>query len=218
MSRIMGFSSTDEFSVDTLSMVLPPPGIIDQVPDTWMENHPQVRGFQNLYDKELLMKNEVRAAYLPHIQVISGYTLDGDPTGDGNYTLLSIGATIPVFSWERKDYQLGEIDYTAKAIQEQKKNAERDLNTSFDQVTAQIMQIDNIIEFQKTKLQNDLEAANMSESNYLSGIATNLDFLTAQQKLIETRLNINTLRYQYLKSVMALWLLTGQVDEIKNIK
>ena len=103
MSRIMGFSSTDEFAVDTLSMVLPPPGIIDQVPDTWLENHPQVRGFQNLYEKELLMKNEVRAAYLPHIQVISGYTLDGDPTGDGDYTLLSIGATIPVFSWERKD-------------------------------------------------------------------------------------------------------------------
>jgi outer membrane protein TolC len=218
ISRIMGFSSADGFTVDTLSMVLPSPGIIDMVPRTWIENHPQVLGFQNKYEKELLMKKEVQAAYLPHIQMISGFTLDGDPTSEGNYSLLAIGATIPVFSWEKKEYELGEIDYAANAIQAQKKNAERNLFTSYDQVTTQIKQINKIIEFQESKLRNDMEAANLSESNYLSGIATNLDYLSAQEKLTETRLNINTLRYQYLKSVIAFWLLTGQEDKIKNIK
>jgi hypothetical protein len=39
----------------------------------------------------------------------------------------------------------------------------------------------------------------------------------AQQTLTETELKINTVRNQYLKSVIAMWLLTGQTDKIKNI-
>ena len=216
MSRMMGFNSPDEFSVDTVTMMLPSPDIIGKVPETWLQNHPQALEYQKKYEEELLMKKEVEASYLPHVQMISGYSFDGDPTGDGNYVLLGIGATIPVYSWKRKVYQLNEIDFTAEAIQSQKNDAERDLAIRFDQIASQIRQFREIIDFQEIKLQNDLEAANVAELNYRSGLATNLDFLTARQKLAETRLNINTVRHQYLKSIVAFWLLTNQVEEIKN--
>jgi outer membrane protein TolC len=218
MTRIIGFNSPEEFLVDSVKMALPSADIIEKVPDTWFQNHPQALVLQKKYEKELLMKKEVEASYLPHLQMISGYTLDGDPTGDGNYVLLGLGATIPIYSWKRKEYQLSEIDFTADAIQSQKKNVERDLAIRFDQVSTQIRQSEKIINFQKVKLQNDQEAAKVAELNYQSGLATNLDFLTAQQKLTETKLNINTIRNQYLKSVVAFWLLTNQVEEIKNIK
>jgi len=218
MSRIMGLNSPDEFLVNTITMPLPATDIIEKVPDIWLQNHPQTLVLQKKYEKELLMKKNIEASYLPHLQMISGYTFDGDPTGDGNYILLGLGATIPIYSWKRKEYQLNEIDFAAGAIQTQKKNAERDLSIRFDQVAAQIRQFKKIIDFQKVKLQNDREAAKVAELNYQSGLATNLDFLTAQQKLTETKLNINSINNQYLKSVVAFWLLTNQIEKIKDIK
>jgi outer membrane protein TolC len=217
MARLMGLSSPDQFSVAPVASDLPSPEAVDQVPETWLENHPQTQVFQKEYEKELLMKKDVEASYMPHLQAFTGYDIDGDPTGDGNYVLLGLGATIPIYSWKKKDYQLREIDFTAEAIQSQRKNAERDLSIRYGQIIRQIQQYKNIIDFQQEKVATDREAANVSELNYKAGLATNLDFLMAQQTLMETQLKINTVRNQYLKSVVAFWLLTGQTEKIKNI-
>ena len=72
--------------------------------------------------------------------------------------------------------------------------------------------------FSRKKLNTDREVVKVAEINYKAGLATNLDFLMAQQTLTETELKINTVRNQYLKSVVAMWLLTGQTEKIKNIK
>jgi len=218
MARLTGFDSPEQFLLAPIKYELPNPDQLDQVSETWLENHPQAQIFQKEYERELLLKRDVLAAYMPHIQAFSGYTFDGDPTGDGNYVLLGLGVTVPIFSWDKKDYQLQEIDFTAESIQNQKKNAERDLSIQYGQLLRQIQQYKQIIDFQQEKVATDEEAANVAELNYKAGLATNLDFLMAQQTLIETRLKINTVRNQYLKSVVAFWLLTGQTEQIKNIQ
>jgi outer membrane protein TolC len=218
MARLMGFESPDQFFVAPISEEIPSPEQVIQVPEAWLENHPQALIFQKEYEMELLMKKGVNASFMPHIQAFSGYTFDGDPTGDGNYVLLGLGATIPIYSWKKKDYQLNEIEFTADAIQVQKQNAERNLSIQYGQISKQIQQYKKIIDFQQEKVKTDREAAIVAEINYKSGIATNLDFLIAQQMLAETELKINTIRNQYLKSVVAFWLLTGQTDKIKNIQ
>lgn len=218
MARLTGFDSPEQFLLVPVKNELPTPEQIDAVPETWLDDHPQAQLFQKEYERELLLKKNVLASYMPHIQAYSGYTFDGDPTGDGNYVLLGLGVTVPIFSWQKKDYQLEEIDFTAESIQAQKKNAERDLSIQYGQLLQQIQQYKKIIDFQQEKVAIDEEAANVAELNYKAGLATNLDFLTAQQTLIETRLKINEVRNQYLKSAVAFWLLTGQTEEIKNIQ
>ena len=154
---------------------------------------------------------------MPHLQMYTGYTYDADPTGDGNYFLLGIGATLPVYSWKKKQYQMHEIDFSADAIHSQAKTTERDLTIRFEQIAEQIRQLKNVMDFQDVKLHNDQDASKMAELNYRAGLASNLDFLNAAQKLTETRLNSNTVYYQYLKSLIVFWLLTNQVEKIKNI-
>ncbi|WP_321345372.1 TolC family protein [uncultured Draconibacterium sp.] len=218
IARLTGLNSAEQFSVAPITTDLPSPDEVSLVPETWLENHPQAQLLQKEYEKELLMKKDVQAGFMPHIQAFSGYTFDGDPTGDGNYVLLGLVATIPVFSWKKKDYQLREIDFTAEAIQSQKKNAERDLSIQYGQLLQQISRYRKIIDFQQEKIAADREVAKVAELNYKAGLATNLDFLMAQQTLIETELNVNNARNQYLKSVVAFWLLTGQTEQIKYIQ
>lgn len=218
MSRLMGLNSPEQFSIASITAELPALTEIDQVPESWLENHPQARIYQKEYEKELLMKKDVEASYMPHIQAYSGYTLDGDPTGDGDYVLLGLGVTFPIYSWGKKDYQLQEIDFTAESIQNQKKNAERDLSIQYGQLLQQIQNYKSIIDFQQEQIATDREVANVAEVNYQAGLSTNLDFLMAQQTLKESELKMNTARNQYLKSVAALWLLTGQTEKIKNFQ
>ncbi len=218
IARLTGLNAAEQFSLAPITNELPLPAEVSQVPETWLENHPKAQILQKEYEKELLMKKDVQADFMPHIQAFSGYTFDGDPTGDGNYFLLGLGATIPVFSWKKKDYKMREIDFTAEAIQTQKKNAERDLSIQFGQLLQQISRYRKIIDFQQEKIAADREVAKVAELNYKAGLATNLDFLMAQQTLIETELNVNNVRNQYLKSVVAFWLLSGQTEEIKNIQ
>ncbi|WP_319502616.1 TolC family protein [uncultured Draconibacterium sp.] len=218
IARLTGLNASEQFSLALITNELPLPAEVSQVPETWLENHPKAQILQKEYEKELLMKKDVQAGFMPHIQAFSGYTFDGDPTGDGNYFLLGLGATIPVFSWKKKDYKMREIDFTAEAIQTQKKNAERDLSIQFGQLLQQISRYRKIIDFQQEKIAAEREVAKVVELNYKAGLATNLDFLMAQQTLTETELNVNNVRNQYLKSVVAFWLLSGQTEEIKNIQ
>ena len=211
-------NSGEQFSVAPIITDLPSPDEVSLLSETWLENHPHAQLLQKEYEKELLMKKDVQAGFMPHIQAYSGYTFDGDPTGDGNYVLLGLGATIPVFSWKKKDFQLREIDFTAEAIQSQKKNAERDLSIQYGQLLEQITRYRRIIDFQQEKIAADREVAKVAELNYKAGLATNLDFLMAQQTLMETELYVKNARNQYLKSVVAFWLLTGQKEQIKNIQ
>jgi outer membrane protein TolC len=218
IARLTGLNSGEQFSVAPIITDLPSPDEVGMLSETWLENHPHAQLLQKEYEKELLMKKDVQAGFMPHIQAYSGYTFDGDPTGDGNYVLLGLGATIPVFSWKKKDFQLREIDFTAEAIQSQKKNAERDLSIQYGQLLEQITRYRRIIDFQQEKIAADREVAKVAELNYKAGLATNLDFLMAQQTLMETELNVKNARNQYLKSVVAFWLLTGQTEQIKNIQ
>ncbi|WP_320112599.1 TolC family protein [Draconibacterium orientale] len=218
IARLTGLNSGEQFSVAPIITDLPSPDEVSLLSETRLENHPHAQLLQKEYEKELLMKKDVQAGFMPHIQAYSGYTFDGDPTGDGNYVLLGLGATIPVFSWKKKDFQLREIDFTAEAIQSQKKNAERDLSIQYGQLLEQITRYRRIIDFQQEKIAADREVAKVAELNYKAGLATNLDFLMAQQTLMETELYVKNARNQYLKSVVAFWLLTGQKEQIKNIQ
>ena len=186
--------------------------------EAFIQEHPKLRVIQKEYEIEQLKKREVSASLMPHIQAYSGYTFDGDPTGDGGYALLGLGASIPIYQFNKNKYQLKEIDITSEAIQSKKQNAERELSIKYGQILKQIQQFKKILDFQEEKIVNDEKQAQVAEINYKAGLSGNLDFLLAQQTLIKTTMQMNAARNRYLKSVIALYLITGQTEKIKNIK
>jgi len=218
MARLMGLDSDTGFSLTQIGGIQSLPEITPDGQNYFLQSHPSVLTVQKEYEAELLKKKEIHASFLPHIQAFSGYTLDGDPTGDGNFVMLGLGASIPIYQWGKKDYQLHEIDFTSDAIQLKKQNVERELSIRHGQIVKQIQEYKKILDFQQEKIKTDEEVANVAEVNYKSGLSTNLDFLFAQQTLTETKLNINSVRNRYIKSLVAYYLLTGQSEYLKNLK
>ncbi len=185
---------------------------------TLIEKHPHLTVIQKEYETEQLKKREVYASRLPHIQAFSGYSFDGDPTGDGSYALVGLAASIPIYQFNKNKYHLKEYDISSEVILSQKKDVERDLSIQYGQIIKQIQQFKLILDFQKTKIANDVKLAQVAEVNYKAGLSSHLDFLLAQQTLTHTTMQINSVRNRYLKSVIALYLITGQTEKIKNIK
>ena len=218
IARLMGFNSDSGFTLTQNISSETTPEVTFDGQETYLQNHPQLVTIQKEYETELLKKREVKAKLLPHVQAFSGYTFDGDPTGDGSFVMLGLGASIPIYQWKKNDYRLQEIDITAEAIQTKKQNAERELSIRYGQILKQIQQYKKILDFQQEKIATDEKTAQVAEINYKSGLSTNLDFLIAQQTLTETKMRINTAQIRYIKSVAAFYLLTGQIEKIKNIK
>ncbi|MCF6331740.1 MAG: TolC family protein [Draconibacterium sp.] len=218
MARLMGFDSDSGFDLTKINGFETPPANPFDGEEVYLQNYPQLITIQKEYETELLRKREVKASLLPHVQAFSGYTFDGDPTGDGSFVMLGLGATIPIYQWKKNDYRLQEIDITSEAIQTKKQNVERELSIRYGQIVKQIQQYKRILDFQQEKIANDEKTAQVAEINYKAGLSTNLDFLIAQQTLTETKMQINTVRNRYLKSIAAFYLLTNQTEKIKNIK
>ncbi|MCD6354307.1 MAG: TolC family protein [Prolixibacteraceae bacterium] len=218
LARLMNYPSDTHFAVAPISDRQNPLLTNPQAGSNWVEQHPLSQIAQKEFEAEQLKKREVQASLLPHIQAISGYAFDRDPTGDGNYVMLGLGATIPIFRWGKTDYQLREIDFNAAAIQSNKKDIERELSIRYGQIEKQIQQYKTILDFQQEKIKTDVQVMQVAEVNYEAGLATHLDFLIAQQTLTETKLKINEVQNRYLKSVVALYLLTGQTEKINALQ
>jgi len=218
LARLAGFNADSEFKLKPITGLGLPYDILLENGDTLVQNHPALLTIQKEYEAELLKKIEVKAAYLPHIQALSGYTFDGDPSADGNFAMIGLGATIPIYQWNKNNYRLREINYASEAIQAKKNNAERELLIRYTQIVKQIKQYQKIIDFQQIKIETDKKAAQVAELNYKAGVSSNLDYLMAQQNLAETEMQINAMQNRYLKSIIALYLITGETEKIKNIK
>lgn len=218
LSRLMGFANEKGLVFENITGFVLVSTPSNHTADTLLFQHPQLEAIQKEYETEQLRKREVQASVLPHIQAYTGYSYDGDPTGDGSYMLLGLGASIPIFQWGKNDYRIREIDLASDAIQSKKQDAQRELSIRYGQIINQINQYKKLLDFQQQKIATDEKAAQVAEVNYKAGVATNLDFLIAQQTLAETKMQISGIQTRYLKSVAAYYLITGQIDKLKTIK
>lgn len=218
MQRLMGLNTNTHLQLAEITELDNLSEIEVATQNNWTENHPLAVQFQKEYETEILRKKQIKASLLPHIQAFSGYTFDGDPTGDGNFVMAGIGASMPIYQWKKNEYRLREIEMKSQSIQSSKNNVELQLSIQYGQLLQQIKQYKKIMEFQTEKIATDERTTQVAEINYKSGLSTNLDVLMAQQILSETKLKSNTAKNQYLKSVVSLYLLTGQLEKIKNLR
>ncbi|NOX86422.1 MAG: TolC family protein [Chlorobi bacterium] len=58
------------------------------------------------------------------------------------------------------------------------------------------------------------KAVSFAEVNYKAGISTNLDYLSAQQRLTNTQLAIEETRLKYTMNLIEFYVTTNQVDKI----
>ncbi|NIA29082.1 MAG: TolC family protein [Actinobacteria bacterium] len=159
----------------------------------------------------------IKAQQLPHLHVAGGYFADGDPTGDGNYWQMNAGFDLPLFRWGATKFQRQESQALMQSLQFQKKQVERRLTIYIQQTIKKLARLKNVLELQKGRLQITKKAFQFAEANYQAGLITNLDYLSAQQQLTETRIAIQETQLEYVMNLIEFYVMTNQVEKIEKL-
>jgi outer membrane protein TolC len=160
---------------------------------------------------------EVDAGKMPHLMLGSSYTIDGDPTNDGNYVGINAGVAIPVYYGKEFKYRKQFLENNISSLQSQKQDAEQELTIKLEQAREKLVQLKSILLIQYKKIEIAKATANYAEINYKAGIATNLDFLSAQQILISSELATEETLLKYSMGLIDYYMITAQVQNIISL-
>jgi outer membrane protein TolC len=187
------------------------------VPDIILQDlaqNPVLTAFDSRLDAEQFRYNEITADQIPHVNMGSGFVKDSDPTGDGNYWQIQAGVSIPIYSGNTHRYQKQGSMAMTESLQAQRSLAERELLIHLQKVHDKLVSTRNLMELQQHRLEISRKAVEYAEVNYRAGIASNLEFLTAQQKLTHTELEIEETRLEYAINLIEFYITNNQVDRI----
>ena len=214
LSHLLGWERADSLQVVALEMdslvSAPVPGISIQK----LSNHPVLSTIDSRLIAQNLRTDEIGAEQIPHIALGSGYVADGDPTGDGNFWQINAGVVIPIYSGKAFTYQRLGSRAMSESLYAQRSDAERELLIHLVKVHDQLVSTKNLMELQQLRLNVSDRTVEFAEANYEAGIATNLDYISAQQKLTDVALEIEQTRLEYSMSLIEFYITTNQIDQI----
>jgi outer membrane protein TolC len=182
-----------------------------------LANNPLLKSLELQWRAEQLRLREVRATQLPHLQVTGGFVVDRDPTAAGNYWQLGAGIQMPLLRWGLARFQADEIRATARSLQLQESQARLELQIELDQIRERITKLREIRRLRAEQLTNAQESFQIAEANYRAGLITNLEYLTAQNDLLEVQLALQQTRLDTLLGLVDLYTLANRADKISGI-
>ena len=142
---------------------------------------------------------------------------DGDPTGDGDYWLLGIGIAFPLFRWNVSGLQKQQSTALQQALNFQKQETERDITITINRIRNKMTKLKDVIQLQNQRLSTTENAYKIAEANYQAGLMTNLEYLSAQQQLNETRIAIQETQLAYVSELVQYYIITNQPDKIAEL-
>ncbi|NOZ62226.1 MAG: TolC family protein [Calditrichaeota bacterium] len=182
-----------------------------------LQTNPRIRALNFQTEAEQMRLRSVFASQLPRVRFNGGYVADGDPTGDGNYWQVTAGIQFPLFQWGATRFQRQKIIANFQSLQFQRKAIERDLSIQAEQKIESLKKLKEIISLQNERLRNNQLANRLAEANYQAGLITNLEFLTVQQQLTETQLELEESGLSYALNLIEFYLLTNQIEKIYEL-
>ena len=75
----------------------------------------------------------------------------------------------------------------------------------------------DVIQLQNQRLSTTENAYKIAEANYQAGLMTNLEYLSAQQQLNETRIAIQETQLAYVSELVQYYIITNQPDKIAEL-
>jgi outer membrane protein TolC len=212
--HLLGWTSADGLHLASLHLdslaATPVPFISMQD----LSNNPILSTFDSRLASQQLRTDEIAAEQIPHIQLGSGYVADADPTGDGNYWQINAGVIVPIYSGKVFTYQKQGSKAMAESLIAQRSAAERELLIHLVKIHDKLVNTKSLMELQQQRLKISTQAVDFVEVNYEAGIATNIDYISSQQRLTNTELEIEETRLEYAMSLVEFYITNNQVDQI----
>jgi outer membrane protein TolC len=182
-----------------------------------LAKNPVLSTFDSRLTAQQLRTDEIGSGQIPHIIMGSGYMADADPTGDGNYWQINAGVIIPIYSGKAYTYERQGSKAMAESLDAQRSEAERELLIHLIQVHDKMVNTKNLMELQLQRLDIATQTVDFAALNYEAGIASNLDYISSQQILTNTELEIEETRLEYIMSLIEFYITNNQVDQIVSM-
>ncbi len=208
---------------DSLTLVhIDAPRLIDEMTvsgasDTLVRRNPLYQVYLSRIETQHLQSELVSALRWPHLTAGGGRYRDGDPTGDGNYWLLSAGLTIPIYQWGRIKQMKKKSEALAFSLNSELADLSRELQIHLAKTVNRMEELRKMLDMQNQRLENAREAWTLASINYKAGLITNLDYLTTQQQVTSTEIAIAQTRLQYVMNLIEYYLTTNQVEKIRKM-
>jgi len=205
---------------DSLTLVhIDAPCLIDEmtvggVSDALVQQNPLYQVYLSRIETQHLQTELVSAQQWPHITAGAGRYRDGDPTGDGNYWLVSAGLTIPIYQWGRIKQMKKRSEALSFSLNSELADLSRELQIHLAKTVNRMEELRKMLTMQNRRLENAKETWSLASINYKAGILTNLEYLTAQQQVTAAEIAIAQTRLQYIMNLIEYYLTTNQVEEI----
>jgi len=214
LSHLLGWNSAEILHLASLgidSLAAKPVPVISLQS---LSRNPILATFDSRLSSQQLRTYEIGAEQIPQISLGSAYVGDADPTGDGNFWQINAGVIIPIYSGKIYTYQKQGSKALEESLDAQRSMAERELLIHLVRVHEKLVKLKGLMKLQHQRQNILAQAVDLSEVNYKAGIASNLDYLSSQQRLINTELNIEETRLEYTMSLVEFYITTNQIDQI----
>jgi outer membrane protein TolC len=187
------------------------------VGDTLVQANPLYQVYLSRIRTQELQTGMVSAQQWPHLTAGAGRFSDGDPTGDGNYWLLSAGIAIPIYQWGRIRQEKMRSEAITYSLSTELMDLSRELQIHLAKTVNRMEELRGMLELQDQRMENAREAWSLARINYQAGIISNLEYLTAQQQVTATGIAIAQTRLQYVMNLIEYYLTINRVDEIRKM-
>jgi outer membrane protein TolC len=214
LAHLLGLDSADGLQLASLQM---DSLAAKPVPDISLQNlaaNPLLSAFDSRMTAQQLRTDEISANQIPHITMGSGYVNDDDPTGDGNYWQINAGVIIPIYSGKAYTYQKQGSKAMVESLGAQRSEVEREILIHLNKIHEKLVNTKSLMELQQQRLHIAESAMDFAEMNYKAGIASNIDFITSQQQITNTELEIEETRLRYVMNLVEFYITNNQVDRI----
>jgi outer membrane protein TolC len=212
--HLLGWESTEGLQLAPLQLDSLVTGPVPDISLQELSDNPVLSAYDSRMTAQQLRTDEVGAAQIPHITMGSGYVKDADPTGDGNYFQINAGVIIPIYSGKAFTYEKQGSKAMVESLAAQRSEAERELMIHLVKILDKLVQIKDLMELQQQHHDISARAVDYAEMNYKAAIASNIDFIAAQQQLTNTELQIEETRLEYVMNLVEFYITNNQVDRI----
>ena len=214
LALLLGWQNTDSLRLAPLRVAAITQLPIPHASIESLADNPMIASYDSRVKAQQYRTQEITAVQLPHLLLGGGYFTDGDPTADGNYWRVDAGITIPIYYGHETAYKKHRSEALVQSLDAQKKETEREILIHLATVYEKLVKLKGVLELQSQRQSITQQAVSFAEINYKAGISTNLDYLSAQQRLTNTQLAIEETRLQYTMNLIEFYVTTNQVENI----
>ena len=183
-----------------------------------LAHNPILMALEIRYQIQQLQLRKVKASKLPQFKLSSGYYADPDPIAEGNYWYLGVGLQFPIFQWGLTNLQKQKIKAKTEAIHFKHQHLSQELQIRLDQIYENLSALQAVYQLQKSRLHASVEMQQLATVNYQAGLITNLEYLAAQNNLLENQLALHQTRLSYVLKIVDIYTLTNQPEKIAQLQ